>query len=107
MRQIHSLTLYDTNFPLQHYVSIAILFRKVGFDSFEYEVPHEISSIAKKFCLKYNEADEKTFLESWSAEVKVKLMNGKELSVHRKYAKGTPKAQLSFGEMIKKPDIPF
>ena len=100
-------TLYDAKFSLQHCVSIAILFGQVGFDSFEYEARQQVSGLAKKFSLKCNEEYEKAYPDSWGAEVKVKFINGKELSVRRKHAKGDPEAQLSSKEMREKAEILF
>ncbi len=100
-------TLYDAKFSLQHCVSIAILCGQVGFDSFEYEARQKASGLAKKLSLKCNEKFEKAYPDSWGAEVKVKLKNGKELSVHRKHAKGDPEAQLSSKEMREKAEMLF
>ena len=100
-------TLYDAKFSLQHCVSIAILFGQFGFDSFEYEARQQVSGLAKKFSLKCNEEYEKAYPDSWGAEVKVKFINGKELSVRRKHAKGDPEAQLSSKEMRKKAELLF
>jgi 2-methylcitrate dehydratase PrpD len=63
--------------------------------------------LTKKFRLKCNEEYEKAYPDSWGAEVKVRLINGKELSVRRKHAKGDPEAQLSSKEMRDKAEILF
>ena len=95
-------TLYDAKFSLQHCASIAILFGKVGFDSFEDEARQKSSELTNKYSLKCSKEFEKAYPDSWGAEAKVKLKNGKELSVHRKHAKGDPEAQLSSKEMREK-----
>ena len=100
-------TLYDAKFSLQHCVSIAILCGQVGFDSFESEARQQASGLAKKFILKCNEEFEKAYPDAWGAEVKVKLTNGKVLSVFRKHAKGDPEARLTSEEMGEKAEMLF
>ena len=100
-------TLYDAKFSLQHCASIAILFGKVGFDSFEDEARQKSSELTNKYSLKCSKEFEKAYPDYWGAEVKVKLKNGKELSVHRKHAKGDPEAQLSSKEMREKAEMLF
>ena len=58
--------------------------------------------MAKKFRLKCNEEYEKAYPDSWGAEIKAKLMKGKELSVRRNQAKGGLEAQLSSKEKNEK-----
>ena len=100
-------TLYDAKFSLQHCVSIAILSGQVGFSSFESEARQQTSGLAKKSSLKCNEEFEKAYPDAWGAEVKVKLTNGKELSVCRKHAKGDPEARLTSKEMREKAEMLF
>jgi len=100
-------TLYDAKFSLQHCASIAILCGQVGFDSFEDEARQKASGLTNKYSLKCSKEFEKAYPDSWGAEVKVKLKNGKELSVHRKHAKGDPEAQLSSKEMREKAEMLF
>ena len=100
-------TVYEAKFSLQHCVSIAILYGQIGFDSFDSEARQQASGLAKKFSLKCNEEFEKDYPDAWGAEVKVKLTNGKELSVRRKNAKGDPEARLSPKEMLEKAEMLF
>lgn len=100
-------TLYDAKFSLQHCVSVALLEGSVGFDSFEPEKIRTTSEIASRVSLKLNEKFESAFPESWGAEVKVKLKNGKEFCVRRKHAKGDPDAPLSPQEMREKAKMLF
>ena len=100
-------TVYEAKFSLQHCVSIAILYGQIGFDSFDSEARQQASGLAKKFSLKCNEEFEKDYPDAWGAEVKVKLTNGKELSVLRKNAKGDPEARLSPKEMLEKAEMLF
>ena len=99
--------MYEAKFSLQHCVSIAILYGQIGFDSFDSEARQQASGLAKKFSLKCNEEFEKDYPDAWGAEVKVKLTNGKELSVRRKNTKGDPEARLSPKEMLEKAEMLF
>ena len=100
-------SLYDAKFSLQHCVSIALLDGKVGFDSFDSEKCERTSAMSSKIMLKLNEEIESAYPEAWGAQVKVKLTNGKELSIRREHAKGDPGAPLSTVEMREKAAMLF
>jgi len=100
-------TLYDAKFSLQHCVSVAILDGQVGFDAFESDARQRVAKMAMKISLERNEEIEKAYPNSWGAEVKVKLTNGKEFSVRRKHAKGDPDSPLSPTEFKEKATMLF
>ncbi len=95
-------SVYEAKFSLQHCVAAALTKGRIGFDTFDEPLQHEMAQYRGKVSLQAEDPYVSAYPNDWGSSVEVRYEDSETIKAQRSHCKGDPEDALSAREMREK-----